>query len=260
MLFNWFSKTPLLDKAHTDWLWQTFSWSMKHFNAGFFHHKTRLVIPSNRYFPGRADSPRDMAELIFERVKAYAGMAHWPCELIEPESCLLDAPLHVPVSGPLRGEGLAPLPASPSLPVTYDPVQLNNPEALIAGFSHTLAHYLSMTAEQKPPGDPGHWPYATEVLAIFMGFGLMFANSAFHFQGACGSCQTVGRAAYLSEFEATYALAIFCVLKKIPPQDIKRHLKKHLRGFLKRAMQEVTEHLDKVREPALVGGPAGTSL
>ncbi len=45
----------------------------------------------------------------------------------------------------------------------------------------------------------------------------MFANSAFTFRGSCGSCYNPNatRDTYLSEQEATYALAIFAVLKGI---------------------------------------------
>ncbi|MDM8545793.1 hypothetical protein QUF61_04825 [Candidatus Venteria ishoeyi] len=241
MLFNWFDKAPLLEEASTQWLLQSFSWCRDHFDADFFYQQTPLVIPSNQFFPGRADSVHGMAELIFERVKTYAGMAHWPFELLEPGQCALDAPLQIQIEDPLRGTDLPPAAADlPRLPVQYDPRQINNPEAMIATYAHALAYYLSGTATQPPPGDPEHHPHATEVLAIFMGFGLMFANSAFTFRGGCGSCQTVGRAAYLSEFEATYALAIFCVLKEIPPRQVTPYLKKHLRGFFKRAMREVS--------------------
>jgi hypothetical protein len=234
-----FKPAPLLEEEAQLWLLHTFAWCLRHFDADFFYRESVLVLPSNRYFPGRADTPQAMAELILKRVQAYAGMSHWPCAAIPVGSCGVDAPL-VQISGSLRGVDLPPLPAPPHLLIQYDPRQINNPEALIAVCAHSLAHYLSAAAPQDPPGTPEYRPYATEVLAIFMGFGLMFANSAFHFQGGCGSCATVGRSAYLSEYESTYALALFCVLKKIPASDVSRHLKKHLRGFFKRALKEIS--------------------
>ncbi len=240
MLFNWFNQAPLLEEESTQWLLDTFNWCLNQFDSEFFYQNSLLVIPSNRHFPGRVDSHHGMAELIFERVKHYAGMTHWPCDLVAAGSCALDIPTQIFIPGHLRGTKAVPVaPEWPRLPIQYDPQQVSNPEALIATYAHTLAHYLGTTAQQKPPGDAEHWPYATEVLAIFMGFGLMFANSAFNFQGGCGSCRTVGRTAYLSERESTYTLAIFCVLKNIPPNTVTRHLKKHLRGFFKRAMKEV---------------------
>ena len=245
-LFPWFSQTsqaPLLEEDATQWVLQTFNWCLDHFDARFFYEQSQLVIPSNKHFPGRVDSPHEMAELIFARVKEYAGMAHWPLELAPAGSYPLQPPVKIQLEGPVRG-GSAPLPDAPRISLSYDPAQIRNPEALIASYAHTLAHYLGATASRPPPGGAEHWPYATEILAIFLGFGLMFANSAFVFQGGCGSCATAGRAAYLSEYEATYALAIFCVLKQIPPTHVTRYLKKHLRGFCKRAMREIPAHLE----------------
>jgi hypothetical protein len=243
MLFNWLKpKTPLLEEPAADWLQQTFNWCLNQFDADFFYRHSELVIPSNRYFPGRANSPHEMAELIFAKVQHYAGMSHWSCQVLPPDAC--PAPVQLQTVKPLRGRDIMPVAStSAAMPVQYDPRQVNNPEAMIATFAHALAYYLSIAATHPPPGDEESIPYATEVLAIFMGFGLMFANSAFTFQGGCGSCRTVGRAAYLSEYESTYALAIFCVLKKIAPADVTRYLKKHLRGFFKRATKELERTL-----------------
>jgi hypothetical protein len=78
-------------------------------------------------------------------------------------------------------------------------------------------------------------------LATYTGFGIMFANSAFTFRGGCGSCYNpeANRDAYLSEREATYALAIFTVLKGIPLSAVTKHLKGHLRGVFRKAIKEI---------------------
>ncbi len=240
MLLNLFSKAPLLEQESSQWLRQSFNWCMNQFDSHYFYQKTMLVLPSNRFFPGRVDSHQGMAELIFERVQDYAGMKHWPFAVLPPNACATDTPQQILISGNARGV-TEPAPANAQrLPVYYDPRHVNNPEAMIANYAHTLAHYLVSTAKKAPPGEAEHFPYATEVLAIFMGFGVMFANSAFTHQVGCGGCQKVGRAAFLSEDEATYTLAIFCVLKKIPANTVTPHLKKHLRGFFKRAMKEIS--------------------
>jgi hypothetical protein len=86
------------------------------------------------------------------------------------------------------------------------------------------------------------------LLAIFLGFGLMFANSAYNFRGGCGSCYNpyAQRSAYLSETEATYALALFCVLKDSPNSDVTPHLKKHLRGIYRKSVRELSDNTSKV--------------
>jgi hypothetical protein len=246
-MFDLFGKRPLLQESSAHWLLEAFGWSLKHFDAPLFFRDSRLVLPDNQHFPGRADTPEVMANLIFDRVKRYAGVTHWPTRLVLPDSCsLLDSP-RIEIKGALRGpEGISEpeTAATQHLLIPYNPQQLNNPEGMIASFAHVLAHYLAQMAPEPPPGGIEYWPHVTELLAIYLGFGLMFANSAFTFRGGCGSCYNpqANRDAYLSELESTYALAIFAVLKGIPQSTVTRHLKGHLRGFYKRAVKEIGGH------------------
>ena len=146
-----------------------------------------------------------MAELIFRATTQYAGMAHWPLRLLEPGSTLPETAPKVRMPERLRAVGDPPSPASrgiDSIPIAYEPALIGNPEALIAGFAQNLAHYLGAAVGEVSPGGPQNWAQATEVLAVFMGFGLMFANTAFNFQArSCGSCggPAAQRQAYLSQ-------------------------------------------------------------
>lgn len=243
-MFGLFQKKSLLDEAHSQWLFDAFAWSLENFDADLFYTDTILVLPTNEYFPGRVDSVHGMAGLIFEKVKEYAGVSHWPTLLADQNSCpLIDNP-RVQVKGALRGpEGVVDeaIDDAHRLLIPYNPQQINNPEGMIATYAHVLSHYLGQMAEEPPPGGADYWPHVTELLAVYMGFGLMFANSAFTFRGGCGSCYNphAKRDAYLSEIEATYALAIFSVLKGIPNSQVTRHLKSHLRGVYKKAVREV---------------------
>jgi hypothetical protein len=135
---------------------------------------------------------------------------------------------------------LAAAPSPASLTVTYEPDYLNNPEAMIAVFAHALAHYLGTSAKEPPPGGAENWPQVTEILAVFLGFGLMFANTALVLpRGGCCGGPVVRRQAYVSQHDITYALAIFAALKRLPQQQVLRHLKGSLRGHFRRAMREV---------------------
>ena len=96
-------------------------------------------------------------------------------------------------------------------------------------------------AKEPPPGGAEYWPHVTELLAGYLGFGLMFANSAYTFRGGCGSCYNpnANRDAYLTERQSTYVLAIFATLKNLPVASVSKHLKGHLRGFYKKAAKEI---------------------
>ncbi len=251
MILSFLEKKPLLEDASSQWIFSAFSWALEQFDAELFYSDTILVLPSNEYFPGRADSMDGMAGLIFDQVKRYAGISHWPTQIADQNSCPLINTPKIQIQGALRGpDGIVQEQVSDEqrLLIPYNPQQLNNPEAMIASFAHIVAHYLGQMAKEPPPGGSEYWPHVTELLAIYIGFGLMFANSAFTFRGGCGSCYNpnANRDAYLSEIETTYALAIFAVLKEIPDSEVTRHLKKHLRGVYRRAAREIRAREDDV--------------
>lgn len=246
MLAAFLKSGPPLDEDSALWLFDAFAWSLNQFSAEFFRDSTVLVLPTNRYFPGRADSVHGMARLVFERAVEYAGMAHWPLALLEPGTCPIPVatPPRLIVNGGVRGDGSVvtlSTGGADGLPVGYDPALVGNPEALIASFAHTLAGLLAASAS-PPPGGLENLPHATEVAAVFMGFGVMVANSAKTIQvRSCGSCGggQKGRQSFLSQDDVTYALALFCTLKDIGPREVLPHLEKHLRPFYKKAVKDI---------------------
>ncbi len=245
MLFGLLKSEPPLDEDSRLWLFDAFGWSLRQFDAGFFRDQTILVLPSNRHFPGRVDSAHGMAELVFRKVCEYAGMQHWPLRLAPPGSCPAAGPARLTVSGALRGEaGSVSLASADDSPVElgYDPGLVGNPGALIADFAHTLAGILATTTSEPPPGDAEAWPHATEIVAVFMGFGVMLANSAKTIQvHNCGSCGggRKNRRSFLSQWDITYALALFCTLKGLGGNTVLPALDKPLRPFFKRAMKDI---------------------
>ncbi len=228
-----------------------YAWALRNFDADIFFNQSVLVEPSNKFFPGSADSIEEMATIIFDKVKDYAALKHWPCHLSTDRSCATQ-PSRVVIPGALREKnGIEPefVAYEDRLTILYDPRQVRNPEAIIASFAHTLAHFLGSMAKDAPPGGEENWPHITEILSVFMGFGLMFANSAFVYRNVtCGSCQpsTVNRTAYLSQYDITYALAIYCVLKDIPASRAAANVKKTLRSYFKKAYKDVKKRVPEL--------------
>lgn len=257
MFLDFFKTSPVLDKESIQWQFELYEWALRHFDASIFFHYSQLVEPSNQFFPGRANSSEEMAQLIFSKVKKYAALSHWPCYLsskMSTENSCRTQPVKVIVSGNLRTiNGVEPdyVLLENRLPIIYDPRQVNNPEAIIATFAHTLAHHLASMAPEAPPGGAENWPHAIEVLAVFLGFGLMFANSAFVYKNiTCGSCQptTIDRTAWLSQYDITYSLAIFCVLKDIPAKHATKNIKKSLRSYFKKAYKDVQKQSSQLEK------------
>jgi len=255
MLSKLLKPRACLDEESTLWLFDTFAWALRNLDAKVFYDETILVIPSNQHFPGTENSVHGMANLIFNQVKEHAGLKHWPTKLTNmADGRPVGAP-RIQIEGALRGsKGIMPdSEVLHHLPVVYNPDQLRNPEVLIADYAHVLAHYLGSMSKEPPPGGVENWPHVTEVVAVFMGFGLMMANSANTVNiRSCGSCSgpAVERSNALSQYDITYALAIFSCLKDVPTKEVLVNLKKTLRPFYKKAAKEVmnkTEELDRIR-------------
>jgi hypothetical protein len=103
--------------------------------------------------------------------------------------------------------------------------------AQAATFAHELARYLVETFEEPAPGGAPLFDPAVDVTAVFMGFGLFMANSQFE------------TASYdLNEGEMAHALAIFCILRKLAPEAVDRHLNPHLRKYLRLAHRDLAQH------------------
>jgi len=246
-MFGFFQNKPLLDEESIQWMFDCFAWALRNFDAKVFFTETTLVTPTNDCFPGEEDSELVKANLILQQVKRHAGMANWPVYLAGQQDYETAIP-RLSFAEAARGQhALAPVAkeSNVSLPVTYQPELLPNPQALIANYAQLLAHYLGGSARELPPGGAENWPHLTELLGVYLGFGLMFANTAYHVRvSSCGSCQgpAAERENYLSQFDITYALALFSVLKQIPNHEVLKYLKKTLRPFYKKAVKDVSGH------------------
>ncbi len=251
MVFGLFDKQPVVDPSSSEWIFNAYGWALQNFDADLFYSYTVLVRPTNEFFPGTVNSVQGMAEIIFDRVKAYAGINHWPTQVQDQSMCHMIESQQVLIHGALRGpKGVVDesVEDNQRLVIPYNPQQINNPEGMIATYAHVLSHHMGRMAKVPPPGGIDYWPQATELLAIFLGFGFMFANSAYNFRGGCGSCYNpyAQRDAYLTEVEATYALALFCHLKGIPNSKVTPHLKSHLRGIYRKSVKEIVEKAQAV--------------
>ncbi len=269
MIFDLFQREPLLDDTTRDWIHEVFAWAMRHQGREIFFGGTRLVLPTPEFFPGRADSVHGMAQLVFDSVRHHAGLDHWPCRLQDPEAWVPQAYPPPALAVPLRA------PQGSSMPVAqgsaalfgYAPELVPNPEALIANFAREFAHYLAAAAPERPPAGEENWGHVTELVGVFMGFGIMLANTSFNVRvNSCGSCQgpAADRPGFLSRADLSYALALFCRLKDTPASQARPHLKSGLRPFFRRALRDIDRNpgvLATVRgdvpplaDPALPGG------
>ena len=258
-MLSLFSNKPLLDEDTTQWLFDTYAWALSNFGSDYFQEETILVTPTSKHFPCKVNSIESMTSTVFEQTTSYAGMQNWPFRLVElspgfeptfPSSVTFNGAPRGPAAVlSLEGEGR-------NFTVTYTSDQARDPSVLTALFSLNLASYLSRATDESPPGGQDLWGHATDLLAIFMGFGLFLANNAVMVRSSCSGCgKSVQSMGSLSEDEMTYGLAIFCVLKKIPNQDVLPHLKSPLRPLLKKAVKEVRNNTTEINRLMAIEHP-----
>ncbi len=248
LMFGFLQRAPLLDPSDIEWLHAHLAWFLSCFDRRVFSEQIQLVEPTPSHFPGKADSLHGMAELIFGQVQQHAGCAHWPCRLLPPQAFDPTTPRQVSLNGAIWGSGGQPSTGGDTLDFTYDPDLVAQPEALIASYAHAFAHHLSLMAPVPPPGGESARLRASEALAVYLGFGIMLANSSFNPRvGGCGKCHPAAdRTSYLSELETTYALALFCSFKHLPTRLPLRHLKPALRPAFKRAIKEIARNTELI--------------
>lgn len=213
---NLFRARPkaFLDSARREWQFEAFAWLLRHCGGYPKFLETTLVLPVEQHFPERGMSGHAGVAALFRTVRDHAGMADWPCT-VEPES---------------REPRTTPPPLDHIPVFTYDP-DTPEPKVLIAIFARSLARYLVETFEEAAPGGRPAHESSIEVAAVFMGFGVFMANSAF-----------AGARYELNEGEFVHALGMFCLLQKLDPEAVATHLNPHLRKYLRLAARDLAQH------------------
>ena len=201
-----------LDAPRREWQFNAFAWLLRGCGGYPKFLDTMLVLPIEAHFPDRGMNGHAAAAALFRRVRDHAGMADWPC-LVEPAP---SEPAQSPVPERLR--------------VIHYAASERAPEALVAHFAHELARYLVESLEEPPPGGAPLYEPAVDFAAVFMGFGVFMANAA-------------ARSAHLNlnEGELVHALAMFCVLRKLPAEAVDPHLNAHVRKYLRLALRDLAQ-------------------
>jgi hypothetical protein len=175
------SKSPL-EAEEEDWLAECWTWLLEEFGLGRLK-QVSLVLPSGEFFPPTKAKGAARAQHLFDCVKRLTGTENWPYKLVPQESRInpVLSGLAVVKNAPSDPAGTFAVEADGQIRITYDPDSISEPAKLIATFAHEIAHGLVLTARSRPPGGEEFEEYAVDVTTVFMGFGIVGANSAFEF-------------------------------------------------------------------------------
>jgi len=282
-MFSTFFKTkPVIDEESKTWIFDTFAWCIEQLDNDFFQHNSELILPNNSFYPGSSSSVEEMAANIFSNTSKYTGMTSWPLRLVSTDSFSPKPMPQLSFETSLRGEnaiittkesaqesneisykveGEALEASTPTIDIAFHSSQLNQPQDLIAYLVQIQAGILvtqhsalasgTNVSGASAPGGKDVLAQTIDLVACFMGFGVIFANTAYQFKGGCGSCnnRNLNRQAALPELETVYALALFSVLKGIDIKPIKKELKSHLYKPFKQAHKEISLYLAQTTNP-----------
>lgn len=276
MLTDLFTKKSPVDADSEAWLDEMFDWCLTYLDADLFHQHSQIILPTDEFFSGRINSEQAFAELVMKNIQKYSQIEHWPLTAVNMQTSA-PMKIEVPpfesirqVGGDRAGKAavssqpVEPVSSNPyamnqtssasaetnnsfePIPLPFNPRQIKHPEALISTMVQQVAQMIMIQVSVAPPGLQGQslqvnqemQVWASEVIGVFLGFGVMFSNTAFEYRGGCGSCfdASKNRPAQLPQAETLYALAKFCHLKDIPAKQATKHLKPHLRSMLKETM------------------------
>ena len=245
-MFGIFKKKPVIDTSTRNWLLGNYEWAMRNCGSDTFLEDVVLVLPTNEFFPDKIQDKTHLVRYVFEKMKKYARMEDWAIEIIEKEDNPnpVVAETLVVSGGPYDPPMDVIFPETEDEPIliTYSPELANNTERLVSAFAYDISRIFCSYISEEPPGGEEIFGHNVELTAVFLGFGIILANSAFQFQqytniGSQGwSSSSVG---FLSQHELTYALAIFCELKAIENSMIDKCLKKSLLPYFKLARNEI---------------------
>lgn len=258
MFAGLFQTKPILDTGSSEWILDTFAWAVEHFDINVFKDDTRLILPTNEFYPGKVNSINEMAQSVFDKTLKYAGMEHWPIQLVQPQHYQPQSLPRLSFDDAMRGDNAKPVALAEQqqqvIFISYNPNQINQPQDLVASYAQSLASILIAQKGSLPPGGEEFIPQAVDLVACFMGFGVMLANTAYQFKGGCGSCYNphANREVALPEQEMLYCLALFSVLKSMPAKTVHSQLKPHLKTTFKKAYKELFKSVKQSANPALL--------
>jgi len=264
MLSTIFKNKPIVDDISKEWIFDTFAWCTAQLNNDFFNKNSDLIVSKNIFPPQNIGSAEFTTETIFANTLKYTGMTAWPIKLVAADS-FTQKPMpkmlcEKGINSAHRGVNnlsinlLNNQKSASSIEIPFHPSQLNQPEELIAYLVHNQASILLEQHSMDSPGRIENLAKTIDLVACFMGFGIIFANTAGQHEDDCGSPllnknSKFKRQAALTELETVYALAIFSAIKGSDIKKVKAELKTHLFKPFHKACKEVSLYLQQTDNP-----------
>jgi hypothetical protein len=245
-LFSIFQSTPVISSQSRLWIFEQFHQLFDQLGNTHFSDDARLILPNQQFFPANANNADQMASATLGQIKQYAGMTNWPIDI---NDSVHEKPLpKLEFSNGYHGKNVTvagDYSENNRIEIGLDITQFPKAETLVATLSqHLSTILLAYTGIETTKQE---YVAMTEILATFLGFGVMLANTSYQFKGGCGSCykSAANRQTGLSEEEMIYSLAVFCQLKGIANKEVLPHLKSYLRSVYKKSVKDIIKNSEE---------------
>ena len=202
-MFRWLkgeSRCPVGPELQA-WLEGRVAWIAREF--GIERLREQLVLPNDAFFPDAYNGTEDDVRRLFERV----------CEYMEVDPSRVN--LRFSKTGDRRAlpylddgadEGGLHQDADGRAIIQVEESQFSDPLKLVAAFARELAH-VHLHGDNRLQEDADDGELVTDLLAVFLGFGVFVANAAL------GSTAFLGLVEGLTDSEYAYALGILAWLR-----------------------------------------------
>ncbi|WP_440957296.1 hypothetical protein ACFELO_08240 [Oceanicaulis sp. LC35] len=255
-----FFKPRAVEDHIADWVEANFARILEGFSSDKAVRDTALVTPRNGGFVVDARTAEECAEQLFVRTAEFCGVRDWPIRLegvddthhLQQVSALHFLESDKSAAGTFQVQ-------SNELVITYALSDVSAPVHLIATFAHEIAHAVlaGHPVEREVPEEEVE--LLTDLMAVYLGFGVFLANSAFHFQQYSESGYAGWRSSrrgYLTQETLTYATALFCEIRQADHDVAKASLKPHLVKVFDKACKQIAQRESLAALMALDRGDA----
>lgn len=246
-----FKRRRLLDTDTENWHLDNFEWLVSCYAEQKCLAHARLVLPKPGFFQNDGEKGHALAERIFQQVKEYGQVADWETRLVPRDATPQSGHTLFDVQHGRSALGTYEMDERNTVTISYAKDLVEHPLRLIATLAHEIGHDLIARAPKRIICADDELEFLTDLAAIYMGFGVFLANTAFEFQqwrdDAIGTQGwNMKRQGYLPEPDLVFGLAIFLRSKAIDPDEARSCLKPHLRTMLDTALRDLSERSDDI--------------
>jgi hypothetical protein len=217
------------------WIDDNLRWCVAEFGDAWL--RSPVVLPTDQFFPGAYTGSAEDLHRAVRRVCGYLA--------VDPERIRVELHGEQVAERALReltGGSFAWSGAAGHYRVTEGRTVISleeslgrRPLALIATIAHELAHERLLGEERVDPDRPDQEPL-TDLVTVYLGFGVFTANAALEFSGD-HTGWSASRLGYLTEPMYGYALARYAWLRAEPDPSWARYLDTNPRTYLRRGLR-----------------------